>query len=515
MSRYRMEDEYDKEPGKVKKTRFRLVEEPEDPGAAKAMLIGAGRTFDRLGAGARQMYYNVTGDDKALADLAEEQAEAKRLMAPLEAQRPISTALGGALPSMAVPMGAGVGALSMMGRSALAAAVPEALSYGSVNERAANAGMAAGMGAAGGALVAGVLGAVKKVGRGLLTANPANVAAAQVLKAEGIPLSPAQATGNRLLANVSAALDNLPLTSGAQQALAKEQQAAFNRAVAQRVGMNADALPDAVRVQARDQIGRGYEAVTARNRIGPKSLFEALDTAKAAAVDSASPRVQSLFEKVVNHVDDAGLSGAKYKQLDSELGKAARAGGVDATYIGAMRDALRNAFRKDALPADAAVLAKLDGQYQSLAQLSKATNAAGDVSPAALYPGARAKGVARQAQGELAELAAAARVALPDMVPNSGTAQRVLLQNAMLNPMTLAGGVGLASGAFAGEGAGDAGLGLLAGLAVPLATRRAVNSQALIDALSKARFKVPRGVDEGAGLLGRWGSVATTQSLLE
>jgi len=108
----------------------------EDPGFGKTLLISAGRTFDRIGKGAQQMYYSATGDQKALADLKARADGDDAAYAPLRKARPVATGIGEALPSLALPGG---GAKTLVGnvlRMGAAGAIPGVLEYGSLDERA-------------------------------------------------------------------------------------------------------------------------------------------------------------------------------------------------------------------------------------------------------------------------------------------------------------------------------------------------------------------------------------------
>ena len=135
----------------------------DDPGFAKSMLIGAGRTFDRVGKGAQQLYYGaksqfesptlsslVTGKTPSQIKLDQLKAEAEsddKYYKPLAEARPIATGLGESLPSLVIPAGGGATLAANAGRMALAGAIPGALEYGTMGERAgrAAAGAAAGV----------------------------------------------------------------------------------------------------------------------------------------------------------------------------------------------------------------------------------------------------------------------------------------------------------------------------------------------------------------------------------
>jgi len=121
---------------------------PPEEGFGMSALIGAGRTFDRVGKGMQQLYYGATGDKAAQADLKTRADEEDRLYKPLQEAHPFATGLGEALPSMVIPAGGSATLLGNMGRMALAAGAPTALEYGGAKERATRAVQAAGGAAA-------------------------------------------------------------------------------------------------------------------------------------------------------------------------------------------------------------------------------------------------------------------------------------------------------------------------------------------------------------------------------
>jgi len=132
----------------------------EDPGLGKTLLIGAGRTFDRIGKGAQQMYYSATGDDKALADLKAQAESDDAAYAPLKKARPFATGVGESLPSMAIPGGGAATLWGNVARMGAAGAIPGMLEYGSVEDRLKRGAT----GAVAGASVP-VLGAAFKTGK--------------------------------------------------------------------------------------------------------------------------------------------------------------------------------------------------------------------------------------------------------------------------------------------------------------------------------------------------------------
>lgn len=107
----------------------------EDPGFGKTLLIGAGKTFDRIGDGLAQAYLAARGEDSALAGLKQNVAVKDETYKPLQEMRPFATGVGESLPLMAIPGG---GASSLPGnvlRMGAAGAIPGMLEYGTVDER--------------------------------------------------------------------------------------------------------------------------------------------------------------------------------------------------------------------------------------------------------------------------------------------------------------------------------------------------------------------------------------------
>lgn len=120
----------------------------DTPGVLDTLLIGAGRTFDRVGKGAQQLYHGAMGNDAALAKLKASAQEDDAAYAPLRAARPWATGIGESLPSMAIPGGGASTLLGNAGRMAAAGAIPGLLEYGTAGERALRGGIGAAAGAA-------------------------------------------------------------------------------------------------------------------------------------------------------------------------------------------------------------------------------------------------------------------------------------------------------------------------------------------------------------------------------
>lgn len=121
--------------------------EMEDPGIGQSVLIGAGRTVDRIGKGMQQLYYGATGNDEAAAQLKTQAADDDAAYKPLQEARPWATGIGESLPSAVIPGGGAATLWGNAGRMALAGAIPGALEYGSAGERAKRGAIGAASGA--------------------------------------------------------------------------------------------------------------------------------------------------------------------------------------------------------------------------------------------------------------------------------------------------------------------------------------------------------------------------------
>lgn len=120
----------------------------DDPGFGGSLLIGAGRTFDRIGKGMQQLYYGATGNDAAQAALKQSAADDDAAYAGLRETRPWATGIGEAAPSMVLPGGGAATLLGNAGRMAASAALPAMLEYGTAGERLQRGTVAGAAGAA-------------------------------------------------------------------------------------------------------------------------------------------------------------------------------------------------------------------------------------------------------------------------------------------------------------------------------------------------------------------------------
>lgn len=334
----------------------------------------------------------------------------------------------------------------------------------------------AALGGAFGALGTGAAAGLERLGTRAATAIKPEVRSLyEAAKARGINLTPTQLSDSRFMKFLESQLRSLPL-SGAQSRAAA-QRADWNRAVARTIGSDADAVTPEVYGATKAQLGREFNRLTEQNQLplSPAVMDRMRAVAKEAADlgdDESVSAVNRAIERVISQSQSGVLPGRAYQSLDSSLGKAMKAGGEKAHYVGQLRDALRTSMDEAIDPADQAAWQAVRQKYKNLKTLRDIVpQDGGDISPAALRGRVTANQAGKEAaaSGKAGELGVLAQIGQRMKEPqSSGTAERLWL---------------LATGA-----GGLANLpGTLAGLAAGNVTGRALNSPTLSRLLLRER----------------------------
>lgn len=471
----------------------------DDPGALQAGLIGAGRTADRMIEGAKQAGLGVGAilsellpgnlRDRAQNAIAQKLTQQANMQAgntaayqPLQAAHPIASVVGESAPLVPLPLGGSLATAAAIG------AAPGLLEYGNAQERAIRG---AG-GAAGGALGYGVgklIGAVASPG--MKAASPETERLAQAAQQEGIPLDAAQVTGNRVLQNAKAALSRMPWTASGQQAREAAQQSAYNAALLKRIGSNASAATPDVMADA-------YNGITRSMNDAANSVALTLDDASVAKLASVEKNlvrrlptdqksvIRSYLDDLTQVIGEQGaIPGDVYNKTRSELGRIAANTDNITLREGAkgIQNVLDDAFDRQAPEGAVQAMKQARTQYSRYLTLEnalkKARSTAGDLSAKQVYAQAQQDipGFVRGGGGSFNDLVRAGRQFLPDPIPNSGTAERMMYQN-LLAAGTM-GGLGALGGQLAnGDPSTGAAAGLI-GFGVSKGAQRMLNSPQL------------------------------------
>ncbi len=412
----------------------------------EAILIGAGRTFDRIGKGMQQIANNVTGDKAANEKLKAAAESDDKAYAKLKKERPIATGLGEALPSLAIPGGVGATAAGTAVKLGTAAAIPAALEYGTAKERFQNAAGAATGAAIGGVAVPKIVEATGNViGRGVDRMiegplKPAVQALADKAKTLGIPVSRAQLSDSKFVKTLASVVDTMPFSGAARTAEA--QQKAFNKAVAKTFGEDSEIVTREVYARARDRLGKEFERLSSKNdlNVTPTLMSDVNDVilrSSKYAKDETGRAVLNLARDLRSKMDTGSMTvpGKTYQSIDSEISRLLKgAQGDTALYLGELQEALRKGMDASMTnTADAAAWATARKQYANLKTVRDIVakeGADGNISPALLMSrlnssNAGKESMAKGTRGEIGDVAAVGKQFMRPAVPNSGTAQRM------------------------------------------------------------------------------------------
>lgn len=499
----------------------------EEQGVGQTLLIGAGRTFDRIGKGMQQLYYGATGNDAEQAKLKARAEHDDETYNALTDAHPVATAVGEALPAMIVPVGGAGGLAATTGKLALAGAVPEALKYGDVGDRAGRAAAGAAGSVIGGVVIPKAAGAVVNSGKAALRGlagkiSPEALALAEKAKAMGIPVNAAQLSDSKFLKTLASATEQLPFTGATKKAV--EQRAAYNKAVAETFGENVDSITPEVYSAAKQRIGDTFNELSSRNNLSitPElrtKLSQIAESADRTASDDTIRAVRNVIGRVTDQantsggrvpaqlsslVDEAGnpivraaaqetpvvsgLPGTAYSSIDTELGNIIKAGGEKGRYAKEMQVALRNAMDESIAPADQAAWRQARDQYRNLKavrnSVSRDGDVSGNISPTQLTQSLMGTEAGREAlamgtRGQLGDLASVGRRFVRDNVPNSGTAQRLIAMSAL----------GAGSGAMGADPGTIAGV-MLGGATSGRLVTKLLNNPKVINALAQEGMSV-------------------------
>lgn len=397
----------------------------KETGPWEALMVGAGKKTEDILSGLTQGYLKLRGEDKALSGLQQNVQAGLDVYAPLRRERPITTGLGEALPSMAVP-----GAGASYGGAALAGALPELLSYGTAAERAKRGAFGAGGAMAGRALAGLLTTALKPAGAGINADKEAMAAAERI----GFKPLAGQATQNPALLNVENYFARRGGSGGTMQSIAQAQKEALNAAAAKSMGQEGTDLSGPLLSAAQDKIGGEFQrlqAITAPSLgddfVNALGKIEADNAAKGAF---RNPQIDKVIQKGLDLAAQGNLSGQAYKEIRSEL--TAQAGSAFTKEGNAplgqalktVRDALDTAAKTSLSEADQKAWDVARNQWANWKILTKGNVAeAGDVSAARVAQALRARGPSFRLgdiQGPLADVARIGEGFKGPLNPNSG-----------------------------------------------------------------------------------------------
>jgi len=456
------------------------------PKELMAGLVGAGQTVDSIAQTGKQLYNAATGNGAANAQQAADEQNTAGHFKDLKDAMPWSTGIGQVAGNAAPFLGtsAGLARLGLGGarllpgiaNSAASGAITGAAEYAPDASQHAAQALVGGIGGAAGDLGGRVLGRLVQPFHGQnLQQAYANAQAAKAA-IPGITIPTMQQLGSKTGQMAEVGMMNLPTGANLAGELAASNKTAINQAANKTMGMSGDQVfigakgmaPDELAGSARQVVGDVIDASLAGGEVmvGSKgvrkidSLTKAMNSPKSGLAGEQKDIYNQAAQLVVDSLSPTTghkgiITGEAFQSLRQGLndlmGKAS--GNGQAAIVN-----LRNIVDKEALdslgPKAAADFKQGNKQWSALEQIKRAIDSPttpGNVSPLRLK---------NATNPDLAAIARYGQNFRP--YPDSGTAQRALWQQILLNPMTLGGiaggGVGMATDnpmlALAGIGGG-------------------------------------------------------------
>jgi Cell Wall Hydrolase len=307
----------------------------------------------------------------------------------------------------------------------------------------------------GGALTGGLLGpvgaGVGRLGSRLLGSHidreTANLAATAQNKFD-IPLRADQVSANPMVRFMGSVMQRLPFTGLGEHVA--EQQTAFNRAIANEFGENADKITRPVIDNAKQRIGQTFEDVATRtgsiqiDRPFVGDVVRIVNDARSVLGKDAVP-IEAQARRIADRIDYGTdtLDAKSYQSLtrkDTPLDRAMKSADPNVRhYAGQLREALDDAMERSAPPDVVHDLREARYQWAVMKAVEPLAKKAptGDISPALLL--GKSKG------GNLEELGQIGQRFLKEP-PSSGTSERLAVMK--LGAGLAAGAAGLGGAAY-------------------------------------------------------------------
>ena len=266
----------------------------------------------------------------------------------------------------------------------------------------------------------------------------------------GIKLNAAQTTGNKALKTMDSALDYIPSSSVMQHEAKDAQRTAWQRALFNQGGENADnasAMGDMKR-----RISGDYNDVSGRNNITvDQKLKDALDAIGSDRnmniMDVNKRPIISQYLQDFNQPVGSTFSGQGYQNTRSMLDKQYKAlkntNPAEADSLKGIRNSIDSAMSRSVSPEDAAKWSKANNDWSVMKSIEKGVNpTTGEISPNLLMNGLKQRNPDSVIYGngpqELNNIAKVGKEFIPPPDNSSPTAQRT----AMIKLLTGAGALG-------------------------------------------------------------------------
>lgn len=288
--------------------------------------------------------------------------------------------------------------------------------------------------------------------------SPERQRMAQAAAAEGIPLSPAQTSGNRALQWTEAAFGDLPTTAGRQAGIEQVRSGAFNRAVLRRAGIDSTTATPEILAANNARLGQEFQRIAAATTVQfDGRLVRDMATAQQRYGNKLPSQQREVFQNFLRDILSDPTTGAPRTTLSGEVYQQARSDltRLSSSYMNSdpalgralaqVRDALDDVAGRSVPPDLRDAWQTARRQYAAQRVIERSIGAGENVAEGSVSPLLLRQAVNQQdrrsyalGRGELAELARIGQLFMRPQA-SSGTAQRA----AYMGMLTGAGAVSL------------------------------------------------------------------------
>jgi hypothetical protein len=280
------------------------------------------------------------------------------------------------------------------------------------------------------------------------------------LQNEGVPLTAGEVTGSKPLLKTEQILGQAPGSAGPIASDVQAQQAALNRAVASKAGLDADTLEPTTLNAHMTNLGQQIGALASNNNMPIDAQFaqtlgqirQSLPFMKSDAAQEIQARLTQLNGMIT--LDANGnpiVAGPAFQSLVSDLNDAIRgSSGTTQTKLLQLKDTLRQQMESGMSPDDAAEWRQLNRYYANGKVIQDAMGAAGakpavgDISLPQLrvaINSSMGQDAYARGYGDLNNLARAGQSVLRAPA-DSGSPQGILINRLLQTASTIGAGVG-------------------------------------------------------------------------
>ena len=340
-------------------------------------------------------------------------------------------------------------------------------------------------------IVAGAIPAIRPGGLFPATGGEVRQSNVSLLEQAGIPVTPAQKSGNPSAQVFESVMKYLPTSAPRVARAEDEQMRAFTRNIMRNAGIDSDVATPEVLTKARQGFRTEYKQLEQATPIrGDEQLFNdlsAIENQYVRGFQDVAPAWQRMRDTVLDYASGKAGEGIDYQRMQSriseEIARAQRSDSPNAQFwreaLQGLQRSLGNAMERSAgSPELRSAWQDVNRRYAIFSRIEDTMARAGQeklntgfIPPQQIAAVERGRNPQMWAEGgnPFTDLVRAGAAILPDPVPNSGTTQRSFAQDILTGGKR---GAPVAAAGSAAQGLGVATIDPLLSLGIPYAVAR-------------------------------------------